>query len=321
MPAGGSARLFHQYRYPEPGATPPVATMKVNNDPLVTTSYETDGSGRPVRVTNPAGQDATATWNGKDLPVWTKDHTNRITATVYDALDRPTDTWGPYREDCFADSTAPDGTTVKSPIDTPPCKGSMPHTTTGYDQGLTGLAATWWNNLTLTAAPAGHSTTTTPGGHGTSTPHSTVTTSAGYSARYTGYLTLPAGTYTLAAAASSIGDDGFRLYLDDQLALERWNTYTGAIAADQPADQPAGQSAGYWPLGETSGTIANAANAANGGNGGNGGNATYVGPVTLGATGALIDQPDSTTAAEFPGAAALTLPTGAGSATSEASRV
>jgi len=289
-PTGATTgRVGHYYDYPAAGANPPVATVKVNNSDQVKTTYTMDGTGRPVASTNPTGQTVTATWNVKDQPVWSSDHTGRVTATQYDALDRPTDTWGPFPDACFSSTTDATGVIVKTPIDTPACKGSMPHTRTGYDEGLTGLAATWWNNLTMTGTPAGHSTTATPGAHGTNAPHATIPLGYGYSARYSGHLTLPVGTYTFATTAASLGGDGLRLYIDDQLALSRWDTYPSAVTADQPT--------GYWRLGDAAGSPSAAATLGISG--------TYAGSPALAQAGALTN--DINTAASFPGTSTLTV--------------
>ena len=90
-------------------------------------------------------------------------------------------------------------------------------------QGMAGLAATWWPNVTLTGPPAVHSTAI-PTTWGTSSPHPALSSAQGYAARFTGALTVPAGPYTFAADVGANGDDGVRVYVDDQVALQRWDS-------------------------------------------------------------------------------------------------
>ncbi|MGB8382307.1 MAG: LamG-like jellyroll fold domain-containing protein [Dermatophilaceae bacterium] len=247
-----------------------------------------DATGRPVSVTNAAGATNTTGWSVADLPLWTRDPAGRVSVTDYDTAGRPTDTWGPWSSECFADAARPDGT-HKVSVDTPACQPAMPHTHTGYDEGMAGLAATWWPNLTLTGSPAAHSTAT-PTTWGTGSPHPALSSAQGYAARFTGALTVPAGSYTFAADVGANGDDGVRVYVDEQVALQRWDSMAQAVTADQPS--------GYWRLGEGSGSVA--VDSSPGAHAG-----TYDG-VQLGQAGGLGADPD--TSAAFPNAASVTVP-------------
>ena len=236
-----TGRLGRSYNYAGVGTGSPTSTVTVDGGPNNTVTM--DATGRPVTSTNAAGQTTKTDWSAKDLPLWTTDHTGRTTATVYDSMDRPVATWGPWLDSCFQNpSAAPGSGTPRPPVQSAACDQAMPHTTTGYDEGLTGLATAWWSNLTQSGAATGHSTTV-PAAYGTTIPHSSLPAASGYSARFTGNLTLPAGTYSFAANAATIGDDGFRVFVDDRLAVSRWDTETQAIAADQPI--------GWWRLNAT----------------------------------------------------------------------
>ncbi len=283
-----SGRVGHTYTYDTTNAAVPKATVTVDNASGLVTTFEMDATGRPTKVTNPQSQVSTMGWSVKDLPLWSTDHKGMTTATAYDSLDRPTDSWGPYRDNCFTTTTA-NGETSKTPM--PACASSIPHTSTSYDAGISGLDTAWWTNTAMTGPPALHSTTTPSG-----TAVSGLGVSSGFAARHTGILTLPAGTYTFTANLGTASDDGVRVFLDDQPVLSRWDSYDQAVTAPiNASDKPAG----YWRLGETSGTTAADSS-------GNGRTATYVLGPTLGQLGPLAL--DTNTAAAFPGASLMQLP-------------
>jgi len=283
-----SGRVGHTYTYDTTNAAVPKATVTVDNASGLVTTFEMDATGRPTKVTNPQSQVSTIGWSAKDLPLWSTDHKGMTTVTAYDPLDRPTDSWGPYRDGCFTTTTV-NGVTTKEPM--PACTSSIPHTSTSYDAGITGLDTAWWTNTTMTGPPAMHSTTVPSG-----TAVSGLGVSSGFASRHTGILTLPPGTYTFTAHLGTASDDGVRLFLDDQPVLSRWDSYDQAVTAPiNVSDKPTG----YWRLGEASGTTAADSS-------GNAKTATYAGGPTLGQPDALAL--DTNTAAAFPGASLMQLP-------------
>lgn len=220
----GGQRPGHAYRYDLP-----------NRQTFVDISYHYPASGYAFKVTyddadrqlsstDATGKTTSTTWNSKDLKLTTTDGAGRVSSTVYDHNDRPTDQWGPAPASCF---------TGQQP--TVACAATMPHTRTNYDEGMQGLAVSWWNNTSMTGTVKTHVT----GGLGAggavdahfdgTTPPAAGLGGAGYSARLTGEITFPdAGQYTL----KLVGDDGVRLWIDDRLIADGWKDqgptpYTG----------------------------------------------------------------------------------------------
>ena len=91
--------------------------------------------------------------------------------------------------------------------------------------------ATYWNNRDLSGSPALTRTEDTlDWDWSTASPHSSVTAD-NFSARWTRYLDLEAGTYRFTATS----DDGIRVYVDSQLLINHWDdhaiqTYTADIS-------------------------------------------------------------------------------------------
>jgi RHS repeat-associated protein len=212
--ADGSGALTRSYS--TPGGAAGTATVTVGG--TVRRTVVVDASGRPTSDTDATGATATAGWAADDRPLWTADPAGRVTAYGYDHADRPTDTWGPWDAACFP--TATDGTRLPT---TSSCLGTVPHTATGYDQqpdgtAMTGLAAAWWGNLTLTGAPAAFSLVGLPVGGGNAPPGLSGTDR---SVRLTGEAALPAGSYTFTATLG--GTDRVRVFLDDRAVLDAWD--------------------------------------------------------------------------------------------------
>ncbi|MGI8683605.1 MAG: LamG-like jellyroll fold domain-containing protein [Acidimicrobiales bacterium] len=182
-----------------------------------------------------------------------------VTTYVYDAADRLTDTYGPGPASEF--------------VAQPP---TAPRSTTGYDEGITGLAAAWYANPDLAATPVRHTTSAAsdnPLAPGGGVP------ADNFSGRLTGEVKLPAGG-TLSLAA-----DGGRVFVDDAKVIDTWGgPYRAAVTADRPEAS--------WRLGDAA-AATQAVDAAGGPLG------TYVGGVTRGAAGALAADGD--TAATFNG--------------------
>ena len=141
-----------------------------------------DAQGRVIRETDSAGHATTTVWatattpgricspacGGQDEPIVTADPAGEQTSTVYDTDGNVTDTYGPAPVACFSGGW-PTGVTPTAPVTgylpvanpqgTVGCGVSaVPHTHNGYDEGIAGLAATYWANGQFTGAPAMHAT-------------------------------------------------------------------------------------------------------------------------------------------------------------------
>src|SRR5262249_26598440 len=107
-----------------------------------------DDQGRITDDTGPTGLNPHTVWHaqGHAIAATVPDATDTnglMTSYAYDTSGNRTDVWGPARAGWFDSSYRP----------TSGHTADVPHTTTSYDDGLTGLAATWWTNPNLVGAP------------------------------------------------------------------------------------------------------------------------------------------------------------------------
>lgn len=152
---------------------------------------------------NALGQTTTYTWQG-NLLLKSIDPTGLESTTIYDSASRPTDSYGPGATTEF--TTTNTSTTA-------------PHASTAYDESIVGLAASYYNNLTRSGAPAIHGTGVgdvsgaMDAAWGT-TPPAGLSTGA-WSARFTGEVKIPApgGVYSF----SVTGTGSAALYVNDAL--------------------------------------------------------------------------------------------------------
>ncbi|MGW4065472.1 PA14 domain-containing protein, partial [Amycolatopsis sp. NPDC004747] len=173
-----------------------------------------DDADRALSTTDATGRITGTTWNAKDQQLTSTDAAGRVSTTVYDYADRPTDTYGPAPAACFTGQTP-----------TAVCAGTVAHTHTGYDEGINGLGAAYYDNLTLTGTPKVYTTGigTADGTLKSAWEYSNDVTpglsSDGFSLRLAGEIVFPAaGDYTLRANV----DDGIRMWIDDQLVMDYW---------------------------------------------------------------------------------------------------
>ena len=139
-----------------------------------------DAEGRVIRETDSAGHTTTTVWGkatewgslcnatcGADEPLATVGPDGEQTSSVYDQDGRVTDTYGPAPTACFSGGWPANATPtapvtgylpVTNPQGTAGCGVAVPHTHNGYDEGITGLAATYWPNGQFAGAPAMHAT-------------------------------------------------------------------------------------------------------------------------------------------------------------------
>jgi YD repeat-containing protein len=199
LPGAGLARPQHTYSY-----APPVTKVHVTGITEANGYYRqvtTDAAGRTPEDRDFAAKLTTSEWDAGDRLIKTVDPTGIVTTTIYDTLGRPTDTYGPGAGTEFSGYTS----------------SSAPHASTIYDEGITGLAATWWNNPNLAAAPKLH---TTLASWPAASPGSPIPAN-GFSGRYTGEITASAaGEYSFSASTDAA--NGAKLFIDDEQVFARW---------------------------------------------------------------------------------------------------
>ncbi|HEY4752645.1 MAG TPA: RHS repeat domain-containing protein, partial [Candidatus Limnocylindrales bacterium] len=101
---------------------------------------------RQLTDTTATGQTSSQVWDpAKDLLDSATDGAGRMTTTIYDARDRPIETYGPAPATCFGSDRRPLST----------CPITPAHSTTGYDQNLHGLNVAYFNNGGFAGQPAG----------------------------------------------------------------------------------------------------------------------------------------------------------------------
>jgi len=198
-----------------------------------------DDAWRQTSITGPSGLTASSEWNQKDLPLASVDAQGRKSTTLYDAQDRPTDSYGPALASCFGSDRVP----------TAACAATTAHSSTGYDGGLHGLDAVWYDNGRLAGAPLAYGlgvgnadgSVDQDWGNGSPAAAGDGFPSDGFSLRLTGLVTAPQdGDYTFATKA----DDGTQLFLDDIPLIDAWGANPGnEIRANHAVHLAAGQTA------------------------------------------------------------------------------
>ncbi|MEV4049798.1 PA14 domain-containing protein [Amycolatopsis sp. NPDC049688] len=228
VPAIGKPREATGYRYDPANRTTYVDTAGLSPAAGFSGKVTYDDADRALTTTDSAGRVSTQEWGPKDLPLSTTDPAGRKATTVYDYADRPIDSYGPAPASCFT-GQLPSGT----------CSGGMAHGHNAYDEGINGLAVSWYDNDKLSGAPKAYTT-----GLGTAdgsfvknwnseTPAADLPADH-FSLRATGDIAFPAaGDYTLRLLA----DDGVRVWVDDQLVIDDWVNTTakwrqGVVHAD-----------------------------------------------------------------------------------------
>src|SRR5581483_11237038 len=153
-PASGANRPTHTYTYPASNDTR-VAVSGITSPPAgYFRRVIFDGEGRLLTDYDANGLATQTVYSTGDLVASVTDPAGFTTATAYDTMHRPTDTYGPAPSSWFFS----DGSVRP---------GYYPaHATTAYDQNLSkpGLAATFWNNTTMGGAPTAHATGMGTGG-------------------------------------------------------------------------------------------------------------------------------------------------------------
>ena len=168
-PTSGAARPARTYTYASGHTDMSIAGFSPSSGYASRTSY--DAQGRITQQTDSVGHTSTNVWGsatadgswcssvttcGGDEPLATANSAGEQTISVFDAKGHVTDSYGPAPLACFSGGW-PSGITPTAPIvgylpvpnpqSAPGCGvATIPHTQNGYDEGINGLAATYWSN-------------------------------------------------------------------------------------------------------------------------------------------------------------------------------
>lgn len=238
-PTSGASRQAATFSY---NASPPsgvfgesTATLSgLSNPSGFTTKYQFDGSYRTTKVVAAGGQVTQTTYDGNsdrvsysDTDVGTaqaqRTSTTYDSSVVFNGLSRPTASYGPAPVSLFTGAA-------------PTTTGTVPTSTTSYDDGINGLAAAYWDDTGYTGTAPGRSTFLgAPKAHALLTGSSSWNWGSGspatnipndyFSGRLTGLVYLStAGTWTFGGSA----DDALRVTIDDSKAVDTWATQLGS---------------------------------------------------------------------------------------------
>jgi RHS repeat-associated protein len=165
-PTPGAARPARTYTYASGYTDVSIAGFSPSSGHAARKVY--DAQSRIVQSIDSAGHAATAVWDTRELPIAVADPTGEQTSTIYDAFGNVTDIYGPAPLACFSGGW-PANVTPTSPVQgylpvsnpqgTSGCGiAAISHTHNGYDENITGLAATYWANGQFAGAAAMHAT-------------------------------------------------------------------------------------------------------------------------------------------------------------------
>ncbi|MBA4248638.1 MAG: hypothetical protein C0444_10150, partial [Microbacterium sp.] len=171
-----------------------------------------DEGWRAETATSASGITSSQTWSDEDQLLSRTDASGRMSTTIYDLFtDLPLDSYGPAPVSCFGLNRTP----------TSGCP-EVPHSTTGYDQGLQGLQVSYFANNSFSGRPVDFSLGLVGGTGSTGSRDWAVGSPiAGvpvdnFSLRMHGVVKFPtAGNWQFRTTM----DDGGRLYLNDDLII------------------------------------------------------------------------------------------------------
>lgn len=186
-----------------------------------TVTYDT--SWRSTSSTSALGVTTSQLWHPtKDLVLSSTDAMGLTSTRVYDALDRPIETYAAAPAGCFTSDRRP----VRDASVAFDCGVTPAKSSTVYDEGFRGLQVAYYSKTRkLSGKPEAY--TLGVGGAdgaferdwGGGSPVPGVVSSDEFSLRATGLITFPqAGSYQL----RTMSDDGTRVWLDDVLLIDRW---------------------------------------------------------------------------------------------------
>lgn len=205
-PLRGAAQPRHFYTYTYDTLTKMSLAGLSGNQRTVTL----DGQGRVASDADGAGNTTRYAWDSSDRLRFTVDASGLKTSTIYDQNHRPIETYGPAPENWFQSDDKPLPTYI----------GSVPKSITAYDQGLSGLAASYFPNRNVSGTPSSHETISgsLSKNWGTGQPPN-IPSGDNWSSRFTGEILFSsAGTYTLLADT----DDGVRVFIGDTPIIDDW---------------------------------------------------------------------------------------------------
>lgn len=190
-------------------AEPNGYSKRIEYDSLLRTTKETDLTGK-VNQTE---------WDGvKDLQLSTTDATGLKSTTIYDDDDRATDNYGAAPSGWFGSDRKPLSAYVTQ----------VPHTSTGYDEGITGLGVSYHDYSTNAKSLVGtpkrvetniSTTNTTEISRSFRAAPSDLGLTTNWGFRMTGKMRLPTtGSWKFRVSS----DNGARVWIDDQLVLDDW---------------------------------------------------------------------------------------------------
>jgi RHS repeat-associated protein len=236
LPAPLAGDVRHRRSYTYTSATGTDVHVDGLAEPLGYTRRVTfDGGGHQVETRDSAGLLTSTMYDpkGRLLAATEPGDPHPLRSTnLFDHADRVVQHFGPAPVSCFGTDRKPNGT----------CPG-VPGSTTAYDEGMKGLAASYWSGTKNLAGPAtahalgvGHAEGKLVKDWGITAPAG-VTGVDNWSARFTGEVMFPAATsYTFTVCS----DDGARLFIDDKKVLDSWtdgeacrnatSTVTSAVA-------------------------------------------------------------------------------------------
>lgn len=187
-PSSGASRPKRTYTYTATTRTAKVAIAGFDPSSGYAEKVSYDAKQQIVTETTSNGLVTETSWNNDTQPVATIGPNGEETTSVYDVEGEVTQSYGPAPEACFTASTY-------LPVSTPPgtagCGVTVPLTQTDYDQGIHGLAGTYWSNATYTGAPASYGTMTSLDG---TWPSSLPTGTTVHSIQLKGFVHLSQGT-------------------------------------------------------------------------------------------------------------------------------
>lgn len=220
-PTVGANRINHTFEFLS-GATQ-LHTSGVTEPNGFSKRVEYDSLLRTTKETDIANLSSLTQWDPvKDMVLSKTDATGLKTTSIYDQLDRATDQYGAAPAAWFGSDRHPLAAYTNQ----------IPHTQTGFDEGINGLAVSVFNNTKLTGTPKLYTTSMNQMSEPTYTlnlTNPTVTPTDGLSMRATGKMKLDqVGTY----AFRFHNGGGARLYIDGQRKIDNWTAGNERFSAE-----------------------------------------------------------------------------------------
>ncbi len=231
-PLAGASRPQTSFTWglcpPPPPALPGAdCTTSVEVQPLGTVrTVIFDTTGRTKEDKDAVNRKTTTVWSNSTDVALSSETGGRLSTTIYDADNHPTDSYGPAPTTCFnTTSRVPNGS----------CTGlnAVPHTRTEYDHNLKGLQGAHWTTPGWTGTPISHAMTPNASGAidyswtGATAPPN-VPNGENWSARFTGvYNPTVVGLYQFRLIVGAT--DTATIYINETA----FGAATGGVAGNQ----------------------------------------------------------------------------------------